>query len=101
MYEDNTQHFGEDYPVEQPKMKNADMPAMPIEFSGFGQFAPEAHTGITKREMFAMAAMQGMLSHSDVMHTNDDEEHENISHAVAANAVLMADALLSKLEQSK
>lgn len=98
MYEDNTQYFGEDYPVEQPKMKNADMPAMPF-------IEPNAEcsvsAGLTKREMFAMAAMQGMLSHPDVKHTNDDEEHENIAHAVAANAVLMADALLSKLEQSK
>ena len=38
-------------------MKNGDMPAMPIELNGFGQYAPEAHTGLTKREMFAMHFM--------------------------------------------
>jgi len=109
MYQDNTDFFGEDYPVEQPKMKNADMPAMPLVNEHGHPFhassvAFDNHpltSGLTKREMFAMAAMQGMLSHPEVMHTNDDEEHENIAHAVAANAVLMADALLSKLEQSK
>jgi len=29
---------------------------MPIEFNGFGVYAPEAHLGLTKREMFAMNA---------------------------------------------
>lgn len=37
-------------------MNNADMPAMPIELNGFGQYAPEAHCGLTKRETFAMNA---------------------------------------------
>ena len=42
-------------------MKNADMPAMPIELNGFGQLAPEAlYQTLTKREMFAMHAMQGL-----------------------------------------
>ena len=102
MYQDNTRYFGEDYQVEQQKMKNADMPAMPTSpNSNDREWAAARTGGLTKREMLAMAAMQGMLSHPDVMHTNDDEEHENIAHAVAANAVLMADALLSKLEQPK
>ena len=44
-------------------MKNADLPAMPIELNGFGQYAPEAHTGLTKREMFAMHFMQAWIQH--------------------------------------
>ena len=43
-------------------MKNGDMPAMPIELNVFRKCAPEAYTGLTKREMFAMAAMHGILS---------------------------------------
>ena len=39
--------------------KNADMPAMPIEFSGFGLYQPEAFGGLTKREEFAKTAMMG------------------------------------------
>lgn len=37
-------------------MKNADMPAMPVELSGFGSYEPIAYTGLTKREMMAMHA---------------------------------------------
>ena len=67
-------------------MKNGDMPAMPIEINGFGQYAPEVYVGLTKREMFAMAAMQGLLADSNV---------QTIS---AVNiAVECADLLLRKL----
>lgn len=49
-------------------MENADMPAMPIEFNGFGQYKPEAYAGITKREYFAAKAMAayvgGLLANS-------------------------------------
>lgn len=37
-------------------MINANKPAMPIELNGFGNYAPESHTGLTKREMIAMYA---------------------------------------------
>ncbi len=68
-------------------MKNGDMPAMPIEINGFGQYAPEVYGGLTKREMFAMAAMQGFLADSNV---------QTIS---AVNmAVECADLLLRKLD---
>lgn len=73
-------------------MKNADMPAMPIELSGFNQFAPEAHIGLTKREMFAMSAMQGILSNSALkMDINRIE--------IANFAIGYADALLTELEK--
>ena len=70
-------------------MKNADMPAMPIELDGNGQYAPVAYTGLTKREMFAMAAMQGILSNPNDRYTYDQ---------LAGHAVNYADALLAELE---
>lgn len=73
-------------------IKNGDMPAMPIELSGFGQFAPEAYLGLTKREEFAKAAMQGMCAHSGDWH---EPAH------MAIDAVAIADALLAELERTK
>ena len=66
---------------------------MPIEFSGFGQFAPEAHEGLTKREMFAVYAMQGILSN-----------HNGIKPSPSRTAeisVNYADALLAELEKQE
>lgn len=77
-------------------MKNADLPAMPIEINGFGQFAPEAHTGLTKREAFAMAALQGLSGAH-----NHDGEWSHDSKIVAVVAVKYADALLAELERTK
>lgn len=73
-------------------MKNADMPAMPIELNGFGQLAPEAYTGLTKREMFAMHAMQGL--------STSGGEGWLIAHAHVI-AVKIADALIAELEKSQ
>lgn len=73
-------------------MKNADMPAMPIELNGFGQFAPEAYTGLTKREMFAMHAMQGLAG--------EGAPEWLVTHAPEI-AVRIADALLAELEKNK
>jgi hypothetical protein len=77
-------------------MKNADTPAMPIEINGFGQYAPECHAGLTKREMFAMHAMQGLLS-SNATYGGVTTNRK----ALAADALAHADALLSKLERTK
>lgn len=68
-------------------MKNGDIPAMPVELNGFGQFKPEAFTGLTKREMFAVAAMQGLLSNPGMPLTG------SINVAVEA-----ADLLLRRLD---
>jgi len=76
----------------EPTMKNADMPAMPIELSGFGLYAPEAHYGLTKREMFAMAAMNGSMSNPDDRYTYEQ---------MAKYSVEYADALLAELERTK
>ena len=48
--------------------------------------------GLTKREIFAMAAMQGILSNANDRYTYDQ---------LAGHAVAQADAILEKLEQTK
>jgi len=54
---------------------------------------PEAVTGgLTKRERFAMAAMQGLVSH-------DYYNPEDVGY-IAENATQAADALLKQLEET-
>ncbi len=85
-------------------MKNADMPAMPQSFSmseedcgtvisHLSEADMPMNIGLTKREVFAMHAMNGYLSNSECLKTH-------INHAqTAEKAVLMADALLAELEK--
>jgi len=54
-----------------------------------GQFAPEYHTGLTKREYFAAMAMQGMLASAN----NTLFDYETI----ATHSVKHADALINAL----
>ena len=78
-------------------MKNADMPAMPCGESyktqqSYGGDWVECkkgalHSGLTKREMFAMAAMQGLLA-------DPSSQIESSAHA----AVIAADLLLRALD---
>ena len=72
--------------------KNGDMPAMPIEFSGFGVYAPEAHYGLSKREMMAMHMMASFAKKSGSLSDWHDD---------AIDAVNAADALLAELERTK
>ena len=82
-------------------MKNADMPAMPLRKSLDTWEADEYETGggrylrangLTKRETFAMHAMQGILSNSALkMDVNRIE--------IANFAIDYADALLEELEK--
>lgn len=94
-------------------IKNGDLPAMPIDmtsprFTAFVEYADSrgdrssvnAMLGLTKREMFAMTAMQGLLSgvHGDSsLYDAAPEWVRNISEASAE----FADALLAELEKSK
>jgi hypothetical protein len=75
-------------------MKSGDLPAMPQTNSDsmcMQTGAPKPmHSGLTKREMFAMAAMQGILS-------CDNSEFTNVA---AISAVAHADALLAELERT-
>ena len=79
-------------------MKNSDMPATPCEIKIYGEesmYYPDGMMscgGLTKREMFAMAAMNGIMSNS-----NDRYTYEQL----AGHAVAQADALLSELEKCK
>lgn len=83
-------------------MKNADMPAMPLSGDAYRDFAnydetsgtsynPECQ-GMTKREMFAMHAMQALAS--------GGSENWLVNHAPAI-AVKIADATLAELEKTK
>ena len=90
-------------------MKNADSPAMPTlkieeykcsEGLPVGCFQTKQrtvnHNGLTKREMFAMHAMQGLLSSSsdsDGIWTNEGPSF------IASEAVAFADALLAELDK--
>ena len=69
-------------------MKNSDMPASGIPETDWNS----CYHGLTKREMFAVAAMQGILSNRYDRYTYEQ---------VAGHAVAQADALLSALEQQK
>lgn len=64
-------------------MKNADMPASGIPETDWNGF----YHGLTKREMFAMAAMQGLLA-------DPSSQIESSAHA----AVIAADLLLRALD---
>ena len=68
-------------------MKNADMPAFPVEETSNSE---SLSFGLTKREYFAAMAMQGFVTCKDNI----------IDHKLAAiNAVKYADALLEELEK--
>ena len=80
-------------------MKNADLPAMPIELNGFGQYAPEAFVGLTKREMFAMHFM-GHLCDVYLGTVSEYDSGKQLIECQAETAIEMADILLSKLEKA-
>lgn len=72
-------------------MKNADLPAMPFVEPNA---ACSVNSGLTKREMFAMAAMQGLCAAHD--------QYGRWSHdceCIAATAVAYADAVLFELDK--
>ena len=77
--------------------KNGDMPAIPFEAvmarSNGITTAWTNYTGLTKREMMAMAAMQGLL-------TDSSGGYSDYKY-MAQDAVTAADALLTELERTK
>lgn len=85
-------------------MKNADMPAAP-NHNGDAMTLRSASRlvasgGMTKREMFAMAAMQGLIA-SNMLEVSDFETAKEWCEWTADAAVKHADALLSRLEREE
>jgi len=80
-------------------IKNADTPANPTHYSnltnahgGSDEFYSN-NEGLTKREAFAMAAMQGILANSEPNSWSEKQWYRNFSK----QAVNHADALLKEL----
>lgn len=91
-------------------MRNADKPAMPIdgEFwidSTQPELGLESYHGLTKREMFAMHAMQGILSNSGgVIQGNNYSGTgwcNSDANGLAKWSLECADALLAELEKQQ
>lgn len=86
-------------------IKNGDLPAAPVDMTNdkllqmmalglndaSAKSAARAMMGLTKREQFAMAAMQGLLAN----------EPDRQPFYIAADSVIMADTLLAELERTK
>ena len=87
----------------EKQIKNGDMPAMPQDYTlwceGIG-ICPTLGVGLTKREQFAMAAMQGMLANQYVQDFNGGESPDR-PNALAIKAVAYADKLLKALEKAQ
>lgn len=64
--------------------------------NGDGEASRTNDGGLTKRELFAAMAMQGLLSNSRTFPTPNDIEIKDM----AASSVDCADALIRKLEQA-
>ena len=84
------------------KLSNSDLPAMPCGVLQDGHNAGHypLNTGLTKREQFAMAAMQGILSGAmgdSALHETPEEWVKDVVESSAE----FADALLAELERSK
>jgi len=71
-------------------MKNADQPASPVKPEVI-QGNQQVYLGLTKREAFAMAAMQGNIQ---AFHDCDVTDY----HDMAQDCVMFADCLLKALE---
>lgn len=79
-------------------MKNADMPAMPCQPLGQdGMPSWEMTYGLTKREMFAMKAMHGILSNPSMI---DDITNLSVDF-IKDSAYLLADAMLDEAKIDK
>lgn len=82
-------------------IKNGDLPASPTIYADMGingqrEIYCDQH-GLTKREIFAMAAMQGILSNRAMI----DEITIKSADWIARRSCIASDALLSELERTK
>jgi hypothetical protein len=87
--------------------KNGDLPAMPqsdIAIQVFAKskgYTPKDCSGLSKREQFAMAAMQGLCADIVSVYENLCGDGTVPTEYVAKQAANMADALLAELESKK
>lgn len=79
-------------------MTNAEKPAFPNELSQ--EHEDQNYTGLTKRELFAAMAMQGLLSNPDYNRPSLREHMVTIPNTVKA-ALAYTDELLRQLETTK
>ncbi len=81
-------------------IKNGDLPAAPTIYADMAANGQREiycdQTGLTKREQFAMAAMQGLTANAGANLTSD-----SFHVSAAVKAVKCADALLAELERTK
>lgn len=77
-------------------MKNEDMPAMPIELNGFGQYAPTAFIGLTKREEILARFMSAMLSNPEM-----DYNYTTSGDGLAQDAMKFVDSYFKALEEKQ
>lgn len=78
-------------------MKNADMPAMPVVTSqriGNVEKSTSEATGLTKREMFAIHAMQAIIS------APSDKFNPCNASVAAQYAVELAEAMIAELDSA-
>ena len=61
-----------------------------------GQYCPQE--GLTKREYFAAAAMQGLLAHG-MKNLRANSRSETCGTAIARNSALFADELIAELNK--
>ena len=85
------------------KTNNGDLPAMPSGVLQDGHNCGEypLHAGLSKREQFAMAAMQGLCADIVSVYENLCGDGTVPTEYVAKQAANMADALLAELESKK
>ena len=63
------------------------------------QFAPEYHTGLTKREYFAAMALQGLLTRVPNRPNNETDLGVIELKRISEESVIMADALINALNE--
>lgn len=82
-------------------MRNADMPAMPVNPQGGYSLGGKTPNGITKREHYAGLAMQGLLGNEPSIRSMAAAMPDlDIDQVIAKASAEIADALLAELERA-
>ena len=82
-------------------MNNGDLPAMPIELNGFGQFAPVAYTGLTKREAMMMRLLPEVLRSIVSLAEKEIKISLQQEKDLVIGALQLVDVTLAELERTK